>query len=68
MFARSSSACMLSKLVGTNGVAGVGFFNASVSAIAVLFAMSVDDIVGIFPLCGKNSTVSPILSDEFLIT
>ena len=63
--AKSSSALMVDRLVGMKGAAGAGFFNASVSAIAARFAMSADDNVGIFALCGKNSTVSPMRSDAF---
>ena len=43
-------------------------FNASVSEIAARFTMSADDNVGIFALCGTNSTVSPMHSDAFLVT
>ena len=55
-------------LMGANGAAGVGFFNALINSMAAFTAKSLDDSVGSVHYRGINSTVSPILSAAVLST
>ena len=45
-----------------NGDFGDGCFRAAVSSLAASMAAPVDDVPGMFNLCGKNSTVRATLS------
>ena len=62
MFANSSSAVVCSGRNVGKDVAGVGFFVTWVRSCKACNALSVDDCAGIVVSCGKNSTVSDILS------
>jgi hypothetical protein len=67
MSASFVKACCCALPIDSNGVAGAGFNSAWVSAAAASQAALAEEVVGMVDWCGKNSTVSAILSGAVLV-
>jgi hypothetical protein len=60
-------ACCCASRIDENGVAGAGFSSAWVSAAAASCAALTEQVVGMVDWCGKNPSVSAILSAAVLV-